>query len=299
MHDTLRLQRALQIGLWVTGIFGISGAAEAANGTLHLTGDKTLTSDQYGAIIFDADNITLDCAWKHLRYSPTYSPVNCSPEGVGRRCGIIAVGHHNVTIQRCYVDGIFDFAVDVESTEQAAARDVVVTGSSVGFEFLSNTNASGYQLTANDTVRGVDVNYDQYGFFEHTVVASTLQWGIYVQYSTETTFDATSVSYSNAFGFVSRGNTGILVNGLDVSNSWGGFLLYNSIGALTDSYLRDNELEGLKVLDSWDSWLSGNHVEDNNVSGNAFCDAYQDGGGGNGWSGNTLESWCGSVPNSH
>jgi len=137
--------KALLRPLWaVCFTLLIAGTASANQyGVRTITSNTTLTDNQYGAIIFGANNITLDCAGYQVHIA-SQSTNNCN----GSKCGIVANGRSNITIRNCHVVGGFAWGIWLRNTSNSSVL-YSDSNATTGFYFENNNNLTGYSLDAN------------------------------------------------------------------------------------------------------------------------------------------------------
>src|SRR5689334_8443113 len=148
--NRLRIFAAIAV---VLVVFNAS-LALASSGTLYVTSNTTLTEDQYGNIVVQGNNITLDCA-NHTVFGPGVAGFNGGIEvdfGTGitvKRCkvtgfdnvnGIYAVGisnsrySDNIIIGNgangMHLDGGFGNQVTGNTVRSNAGNGIAITGSS-------------------------------------------------------------------------------------------------------------------------------------------------------------------------
>jgi hypothetical protein len=298
------MERAL-VAVGLGGFVMILARPAMANkyGELHITHDTTLTDHQYGSVIFDADNITLDCDNKQVHIS-SFTKNNChfgGEDGVSdTKCAIVAKNRTNVKVRNCAIVGGFHYGLYFLNTAISGVSLVSASGGCAhGFLFASNQDIYANTLLANGTTEtGVLVYRDVRGQYNNVTSASAGYYGIALNSSDGTSFYSAGVGYSADAGFWANQNTNVSLDVLDVEQSGGmGLAIYgpSSGVSVTNSVFRWNNDYSLYVEDADDAYFAGN-----SVSGNSPCSAYQDAAStGNVWQGNYLEAWCGTIPNSH
>lgn len=303
----MRRRSVMQAAVAVVSVMGtlaFSAVAQAnVYGQRHISTNTVLADHQFGAIIFDADNISLDCAGKQVHIS-SYTRLNCSPQGTAGKCGIIAAGRTNVTIKNCQIVGGFDYGLDVESSTGVHVMNTSAAGPTVGFEFSNNTSTQVDNVAANTTGTGLIIEHDNYGNYNNAAVDMSLHDGIDVSYGNLTSLVNPSVtnsgqSTSGGTGLYSFHNYALTVDYLYSANNVTGFVdIASNIATITHGIMTGNFYEGLSFGE--DSYMSigWNQAYDNDTGGFG-CDAYQRGASNNDWYQNTLESWCGTVPDPH
>jgi hypothetical protein len=275
-------------------------------GQLRISSDTTLTDHRYGAVVFDADGITLDCNWKMVHIS-SFTPKNCTlgaPSGL-EKCGIVADGRANITIKRCNVIGAFDHGVFLRNTEAAKVEHTQAAGATTGFTFTRNRYLTTNTLLANSSgVTGVVIDNDTHGFYTNTTVGTSGYIGIDVLHANGSTLSQVSVAYAQTIGlWVGRGTLNTVVDGASIemiADGPGIVLDGSGTGGTNDGFVLTNSVvrwaagQGLGVYKTVNSYFGANIIENNG------CDAYQDSESlGNTWTGNSFTCWAGTVPANH
>lgn len=297
-----------------------TGTASAAvnYGVLNLTASKTLTKDQYGAVVFLADNITLDCAGKQVHIS-SYTPErNCPhgndpevPDAGGNRCGIIAVNKQNITVKNCHVVGGFTYGIYFEGTNTATiTQGTTVAGAWLSGIYLAgttattvsysdlNVNGTGVKIAAGVNTRITNVwagGNAQNGFDEFSGTSGSI-------YKDDT------YAYDNGDrGFSAAGSSGTTygrfpgtfpqVNATGHSGTFGaGFSVVGSVGVSLMNASASGNTEGIQLFNADNGFIDDNQAIDN-INCDVFCDPAST---GNFWSGNFFGTTCGgNVPPSH
>lgn len=283
----------------VVGVFAARAAHAPvliATGIILITSNRTLTADHGGQIRFGANNITLDCAGYNINYSSAYSG-GCGGTGT-LKCGIHSLNQTGITIKNCDVIGGYDYGMWISgTTTPSTVRNSSVSGASVGFRI---EDAS--RLTFNNSA------------------AVSNDAGFEIRDSTDVTLTSTDAVYSTGDGFDTNDSINVRiqfasafvngVNGIEFDDSPGssvlnsevlfsgkhGVSLDNSSGIrISANTIQGNTQDGLR-LQNCDNGTIRNNLSD----GNGPCNANQDNAStGNIWSGNTLQTWCDTVPNSH
>lgn len=274
---------------------GVPGLAEARTyGELHITASKTLTTDHYGSIVFDADDITLNCNG-YMVHSSQDSRINCRS---GRdKCAITADGRDGISIKNCRVVGQFNVGVHVASSVNAYVYNVHVnTASGTGFHFYNDLDAVGRNLTALENFLGVYVDEDTDGYFTDINVDSPSGMCVYSRLNYGSIFDSVTTDDCGMQGFASDLDRNITVQYSDISYGRSlGFFAHASDGLLiANNTLIGNGDYGLTLSGSTDT-----HVTENYAFDNERFDAVQHTPAtGNTWSGNEFGTTRG-VPASH
>jgi hypothetical protein len=147
-----KLFRALvAAGLALCAMLVASEARAVKYGMRTITSNTTLTDHQYGAVIFGANNITLDCAGFQVHIS-SYTKPNCGA-GNAQKCAVVAIGRSNVHVKNCNIVGGFDYGAYMSGTNNSS---IVWTQSNAitGFRFEGNTNLKAEALDANFCAAG-------------------------------------------------------------------------------------------------------------------------------------------------
>lgn len=280
----------------LTGLLGgtllAAPAAHAVKyGELHITRDTVLRDHQYGSVIFDADDITLDCAGKQVHIS-SYSKTNCD-DGFAK-CGIVANNRSNVTIKNCRVIGGFDMGVSLTNTVDSTVTAVESFGSTEGFRFLETARITATDLFAAENEFGVNVTFDDDSTFS-AISTQTTEVGFYVWNAQRTTFRDIYIAYSNR-GFSSEFLFDTTLSFLTVEAANRGFYTQHSDGI----WLEAGNFQwlggtGISLANTRDSM-----IYENDSLNNTGMDVCQDRWSFNNvWVGNHFGDWCSSVPNDH
>lgn len=273
------------------------GAAFATSGIMTITQTTTLTANHTGQIRFGASNITLDCDGYEIRYSPRQASGSCGVSGT-QTCGIRSLNRTGITIRNCDVVGGYDYGVWIQgTTTTSTVRDSSVTDAGVGFRVDS---ASDLQ------------------FFNSAAVSNTA--GFEIRDSSDILFTSTDAVYSTGDGFDSNDSTNVRIQYAFVfANGVNGIEFDDSPGAgVLNSEVLNNGQHGISLDNSSAVYISANLIQGsiqnglrlqncdsgtiryNQVDNNGTCNANQDAAStGNTWTGNTLQNWCGTVPNPH
>ncbi|MBL8298092.1 MAG: right-handed parallel beta-helix repeat-containing protein [Rhodanobacteraceae bacterium] len=271
--------------------------AYATNGIMTINQTTTLTANHVGQIRFGANNITLDCAGHQISYSARQPSGSCGVSGT-QTCGIHSLNRTGITIRNCDVVGAYNYGVWIQGTSTTSTvRDSSVTEAGVGFRVDSSSNLQ---------------------FFNSAAVSNNA--GFEIRDSTNVTFTGTDAVYSSGDGFDINDSTNTRiqygfvfangVNGIEfdfspgsavlnsevLNNGQHGVSLDDGTGAyISSNLIRSNMEDGLRLQNSDNGTLRYNQVDYNGA-----CNANQDAAStGNTWTGNTLQGWCGTVPNPH
>lgn len=292
-----RVQSAV-LGLAVT-LLALSAHANKY-GEKHITKNTTLTDHQYGSVVFDADNISLDCNGYQVHIS-SYSKKNCLANGQDEwtsKCAIVAYDKSDISIKNCRVVGEFDYGVFLVGTENAYMESVRASAR-VGF-FLRYTTASyGTMLRASgsDSV-GLWLHDDVDAFFNNVVVEGVGSTGVILHYPTNTYFTELSVSESDGWGVdMYRGDGVTIADSEILSNAETGAVIRESDDVWfvrTDVQFNgyDEDWAEGTGIHLWD--VHSSHFVDSNVTSNApVCDVWQGPDSlGNDWSRTVIGNRC-------
>lgn len=253
-------------------------------GELRIRSNTTLTDDRYGDIVFDADNVTLDCA-KHQVHISSFTKLNG-----GQKVAIYANGRSGITIKNCKIVGGFDLGMMIQESSHVTVQGIVASTSLFFFE-NSNTVASG--LTLNAPI-ALFVDRETSGSFSANVPTCTT-FGVSVDETNFTTISNTTISGCEFEGISGSNNHNLTFDGVNVSNCRYGLETTGDDHLnVIDSTFSNNEINGLNIFSNTSSSFS-----DNVASGNGNCDANEVTSTLDSWSGNTFGTVCGSVPAVH
>lgn len=301
MNKQNALRVALSGTMAVAALLANAGTAHAVQyGQIGISTDTTMTTDRFGSIVFAADNITLDCNHHQIHISAS-TPINCSPFYTSGKCGIVAAGRTGITIKNCNVVGAYTVGVDLEGTQDSAVFDTNASGNNVAFNFSHTTHLVVERINANLVGTGVLVGYDTESYFQAVTTNATTSNGVSVFDSSGTWLDDVTVSNAGDFGFISNYNTYLMMHRMNVNHSIEGFVDFDSEGLTLDAGVFEwNNLFGLVVRYDRYNTITDNLVQHNNQAHSPYdCDAFEEEATSNFWSGNQLETRCGSVPASH
>lgn len=273
------------------------GSAHATTGIMTINSSTTLTANHFGQIRFGANNITLDCAGYEIRFSARQPAGDCGVDGT-QTCGIRALNRTGITIRNCDVVGAYDYGMWIQGTSTTSTvRDSSVTDAVVGFRVDSASNLQFFNSAAVSNNAGFEIR-------DSTNIMFT---GTDAVYSTGDGFDINdSTNTRIQYGFVFANG----VNGIEFDDSPGSSVLNNEVlnngqhGVSLDvssaiyisaNVIQGNVENGLRLQNCDNGTIRYNQVDNNGV-----CNANQDAASvGNTWTGNTLQNWCGTVPNPH
>ena len=156
-------------------------------GERHITSDTVLKTDQYGSVVFDADDITLDCANHQVHISSASKP-NCFSNQ--SKCAIVAYNHKNITIQNCAVVGGFDTRVAVDQSSAVTLDNVsaTVTVNATAFHFEYTSDIVANQLYMLGPKTGMFVKNTYRANFSNIWIDSPHGKGVWSQYNNEDTY---------------------------------------------------------------------------------------------------------------
>ena len=273
------------------------GSAHATTGIMTITSTTTLTANHTGQIRFGASNITLDCAGYEIRFAARQPSGGCGVSGT-QTCGIRSLNRTGITIRNCDVVGAYSYGIWIQGTSTTSTvRDSSVTDAGVGFRVDAASNLE---------------------FFNSAAVSNSA--GFEIRDSTDVMFTSTDAVYSTGDGFDINDSTDVRiqygfvfangVNGIEFDDSPGSSVLNTevlnngqhgvSLDVSSGIYISANEIHGnvengLRLQDCDNGTIRYNLVDNNGT-----CNANQDAASsGNTWTGNTLQNWCGTVPNPH
>lgn len=301
--------RALAVSYSVPVVLTLVAAAatgaHATSGQMIIKSNRTLTENHIGQIRFGANNITLDCAGHKISLLPV--KINdCGATGA-QRCGIHAANRTGITIKNCEVVGAYDYGVWIAGTTASVVDHVVARRNVTGFRIedakkltvrsstaISCTgggfevrDSSGLRLFGVNAVHnggdGIDVNDSRDVNIQQAVVLANGVNGIEFDGAPRGKVGSSSVRFNGQHG-ISLDPSSTNVTTFPCS----AFLLsMNLVGGNTEDGIR---------LQNCDTGF----VRNNTAQSNGVCNARQDAAStGNTWTGNSLQNWCGTVPNPH
>jgi hypothetical protein len=236
-------------------------------GELHIAQNTTLTDNQYGSVVFDADDILLDCNGHSVNFSSSYSVANCA----GKKCGIVAAGKSSITIWNCVVNGSFDTGVQVTNGSYSGVAYTSVYGSSTGFYSGGNTDAWFENLISRPRVgsssRGLLISNDQFGSYAVLDIApastGTIGSGIGITGSGEVAIDRATVTRSG-LGIFSTNSYRTSVGSSNVSGQTTG--IYISGGyqhVISSSQVHSNSIYGIQFASVMSTVISSGSITNN------------------------------------
>jgi hypothetical protein len=212
MNKNAWFRRVLAMTVAFGNMLALAGAAHANQyGELHIRSNTTLTDNRYGDIVFDAGNITLDCAGHQVHIS-SYTRIND-----GQKLAIYANGMNRVTIKNCSIVGGFDASIELKNSMSSVVQNV---SASTTYLFLSDSYANVSGLTASGNI-GLNIDGDTGGIYSATVRCGSE--GIHVYSSSETMLTNTSVTGCTGDGIVGQSNSDLMIYDSDVERNGFGF----------------------------------------------------------------------------
>jgi parallel beta-helix repeat protein len=291
-------------GAFAIGALGPTATAHATNGRMVITTNKTLKADHTGQIQFNADNITLDCAGHKISF--TVANTNGCGGGGAQRCGIRAENRSGITIKNCEVTGAYDYGVWIAGATSSVVDHVTARSNVVGFRIedsdrlnIRNSTAltctgGGYEIRDSSDLTmfadsavsnagdGIDVNDSSYVNIQQAQVLDNGVNGIEFDGGPHATVGSSTIRNNGQHGL------SLDPSGTDVVN------FPCSAFSISSNFVEFNLEDGIRVQD-----CDGGSILNNTAQFNGGCNADQDGAPTNTWTGNTLQSWCGTVPNPH
>jgi parallel beta-helix repeat protein len=226
-----------------------------------------------------------------------YPSGDCGTSGTST-CGIHSLNRTGITIKNCDVVGPYDYGMWVEgTTTTSTVRNSSVSGAVVGFRVDRASNLRFINSAAVSNGAGFEIRDSTNVMFTNTDAVYSDGDGFDINDSTNTRIQY-SVAYANGINgieFDGSPNSSVLnsevqyngQHGVSLDNSSGIYISANVIQGNTDDGLRLQNCDNGTILN-------------NQVDNNGGCSAYQDAAStGNNWTGNTLQDWCGTVPNPH
>ena len=271
-------------------------SAHATIGLMTITSTTTLTANHTGQIRFGADNLTLECAGYQISYS-ALSSGGCGASG-GFTCGIHSDNYTGITIKNCDVVGAYDYGMWIQGTTTTSrVQDSSVSDAGVGFRVDDAANVRFSNSAAVSNGAGFEIRDSTDVRFTNTDAVYSAGDGFDINDSTNTRIQYAFVFANgvNGIEFDDSPNSSVL-NSEVQNNGQHGVSLDNSAGIyISANVIQGNVEDGLR-LQNCDLGTIRNNQVDNNGSCNANQDAAST---GNSWTGNTLQTWCDTVPNSH
>lgn len=313
-------------------VFNASPAI-ASSGTLYVTSNKTLTEDQYGNVVIQGNNITLDCA-NHTVSGPGVAGIN---GGIEVQFGT------NITVKGCKITGFAGVnGIYAVGTSNSRYSGNVITGN--GANGIHLDGGFGNQVIGNTVTsnpgNGIAITGSTQTLIEqNTVHNHTTGEGGIVVIGSDHNIVVANISSRNSNGFVVDGGvSNNLVGNTAYANPGTGFLFIRSANSntawlnsangnqygfiVTESSTQNligsntanqNQLEGFNVFSSNNNDLTGNIANGNGTFGflvfggssytvvnrnagqkNSQSDAYQEASGiGNMWRDNLFGTHSG------
>jgi len=252
-------------------------------GELRIHSNTTLTADRYGDVVFDGENITLDCA-NHQVHISSYTKANG-----GVKAAIYADSKNGISIKNCNIVGGFDNSLMIQNTTGTTVSNVTASTPAV---FYANTDVVATGLNLHAYI-GLFLESDTGGSYSSNIRCAFE--GIHVDESFGTTIFNTSVSGCQELAIVGEDDDELIIDGVDAENSWAGLVLYGNTGDwVGNSIFSNNSHEGISFSGGY------SHFGYNTALRNGVCDADEDTSSiGDTWSNNTFGTVCGSVPTPH
>lgn len=281
---------------------GPTAIAHATNGRMIITSNTTLTADHTGQIQFNANNITLDCAGHKI----TYTVANTTGCG-GFRCGIRAQNRSGITIRNCEVTGAYNYGVWLAGTTNAVVDHVVARSTGVGFRIEDSSELEiRHSAALTCTGGGYEIrdSSDLLMFADSAV--SNAGDGIDVNDSSDVNIQQAQVLDNGVNGIefdgapnARVGSSTIRLNGqhgLSLDPSATDIVSFPCSGfSLSMNLVEANTEDGIRL-----QGCDNGFIRNNTAQFNGGCNADQDSAStGNTWTGNILQTWCGTVPNPH
>ncbi len=284
---------------------GTTTMAHATNGRMVITTNKTLTADHTGQIHINANNITLDCAGYDISY--TVANTNgCGDTGT-LRCGIRAENRSGITIKNCEVTGAYDYGIWIAGTTSAVLDRVTARSNEVGFRIEDSSllniryggaltcTGGGYEIRDSSDLMmfavsavsnegdGIDVNDSSYVNIQQAQILDNGANGIELDGGPNASVGSSTIRYNGQHGL------SLDPSGTNVAT------FPCSAFSISSNFVEFNTEEGIRLQN-----CDNGFIRNNTAQYNGGCNANQDGAStGNTWTGNLLQTWCGTVPNPH
>ena len=284
MGRHLQIGRGVGAALACLATLGIASEAHAVQyGDLHITANTTLTADRYGDIVFDADNITLNCNNHQVHISSYTKPQDSF------KAAIYAKGRSGITIKGgCKIVGGFDFSVVIRNSTNVTVQGVSA-GTEAYFDGNTNTNASDLKLSGGIAL---DIPNDTQGRYSANITCQTE--GIHVDFTKFTLISNTTISGCDYMAIAGDSNTSLTLDHVNSQGSGTGVGLMSDTNGTIQNSVFSNNRYGIEILTSNNVRILGN-----TALGNAVCDADEESSSSDTWSGNTFGTTCGTVPAIH
>lgn len=269
---------------------GTPGTAHANQyGELRISTSTTLHDNRFGNIVFDAPNVTLDCAG----YQVHISSFTKARGPNGEKVGIYAAGKNGITIRNCNIVGEFDVGLWVSSSSSVYVdtASAGVGSTHTGFRFDNNSGMVAGMLTASGDATGVLVTTDDVGFYQ--VLADTCSTGVEIDGSTLTQLGPSLITDCDT-GVQTNQSDHVWLTGVDAEDNLIGLSSYDDTLVVNGNEFNNNSDFGADIFQNTNSSFNGNEF-----TGNGTCDAWQHLSTGDTWSGNTIGHLCGTVPTPH
>jgi parallel beta-helix repeat protein len=283
---------------------GPTAIAHATNGRMVITANRTLTTDHTGQIKLNADNITLDCAGHKISFTVANTD-GCG--GGALRCGIRAENRSGITIKNCEVTGAYDYGVWIAGTTSSVVDHVTARSNVVGFRIEDSDlltirhsaaltcTGGGYEIRDSSDLTmfadsavgnegdGIDVNDSSHVNIQQAQILDNGVNGIEFDGGPHASVGSSTIRFNGQ-------------HGLSLDPSGTNVVAFPcSAFSVSSNLVEFNADDGIR-LQGCDSGF----LRNNTAQFNGGCNADQDGAStGNTWTGNILQSWCGTVPNPH
>jgi parallel beta-helix repeat protein len=254
-------------------------------GELRIRSNTTLTADRYGDVVFDAGNITLDCANYQVHIS-SYTKVTH-----GGKNAIYADSKARITIKNCVIVGAFDHSLMIENSSNVVVSNV---RASTGAVFYNDTGTFTAGLSLGGNI-GLSLSNDTGGFYGANINCGFE--GIHVNYAANTTIANTTVSGCSAVAIVGGNNSRLVIDNVVADDNAIGLELTpgDSGDIIRNSLFSNNAYNGIALYGCTDCTITSNTARNNGT-----CDASADAAStGDSWSGNDFGTICGNVPTPH
>lgn len=283
IHENIR--RTLFLALGALGGLAFANEAHANQyGELHIKSNTTLTDDRYGDIVFDASNVTLDCANHMVHISSFTKPIE------GQKVAIFADTKSRITIRNCRVVGGFDHSIYIRHSSDVSVTQF--TASTIAL-FDTNTSTAAVGLTLGGSI-GLFIEHETASVFSVNIPNCVMD-GIHVDSSFNTTIFDTTISGCDSDAIIGQDDSGLIIETVDIENNSAGLILSaDSNASIRQSVFSNNAFDGIHHQGT------NTFFSNNTALGNGGCDAFDDPtSSGDAWQGNDFRKICGSVPAAH
>jgi len=260
--------------------------AIASSGTLYVTSNTTLTEDQYGNVVVQGNNITLDCA-NHTVFGPGVAGFNGGIEvdfGTGitvKRCkvtgfdnvnGIYAVGTSNsrysgnVIIGNgangIHLDGGFGNQVIGNTVRSNAGNGIAITGSTQ--TLIEQNTVQDHKTTSGIAVISSDHNMVVANISSRNGNGFLVDGGV----SNELVSNTAYANPGSGFLFIRSANSNSAWLNSSNGNQYGFMVTESSNQNLLGSNTANkNQFEGFNIFSSNNNSLTGNIADGNGTYG--------------------------------